>query len=157
MEPGKHCAISRLRGQSVGWNRWCISLPVDVAERGEEKMTASLNETCSLTQRHCVPCEGGVAALEGDGLDKMVRELKGDWLLMDGLRIAKPYKFKDFKSAMAFAVEVGEIAEAEGHHPELCVGWGKVKVELWTHAAGGLTENDFIVAAKIDERRSGRP
>ena len=72
------------------------------------------------------------------------------WIAPEGKRIEREFRFKDFKSALAFANRVGEIAEAEDHHPDLLVAWGKVGVVLWTHTAGGLTENDFALAAKID-------
>ena len=72
------------------------------------------------------------------------------WETVDASRLEKHFKFPDFRSALAFVNRIGEIAEAEGHHPDIVLGWGKVAVTLWTHAAGGLTENDFILAAKID-------
>jgi 4a-hydroxytetrahydrobiopterin dehydratase len=77
------------------------------------------------------------------------------WTLAEGKRIERDFKFKDFRSALAFANRVGEVADAEDHHPDLHVAWGKVGVVLWTHSAGGLTENDFIVAAKVNALPQG--
>ena len=83
---------------------------------------------------------------------KMMSELSTGWMLIDEAHLlAKELRFKDFASAMAFANKVGEIAETEGHHPDLSIGWGRVSIELTTHAIDGLSENDFILAAKIDE------
>jgi 4a-hydroxytetrahydrobiopterin dehydratase len=73
-----------------------------------------------------------------------------DWEVVAGRHLKKPFKFRDFRSALEFVNRVGELAEAEGHHPDITLGWGKAEITLWTHAAGGLTENDFILAAKID-------
>jgi len=76
--------------------------------------------------------------------------LSGDWLLVEGSRLEKEYKFKNFRRALEFVNRVGEIAEREGHHPDVYLSWGKVRLSLWTHVAAGLTENDFILAAKSD-------
>ena len=75
------------------------------------------------------------------------------WTIVDEHHIVRPYKFPDFKSALAFVNHVGELAEQQGHHPDILLGWGKVEITLWTHAVDGLTESDFILAAKIDELR----
>ena len=104
-----------------------------------------------LTQMKCVACEGGVPKLtEGDA--KAFLTHTPLWTLApDAASIMRNFKFKNFKEALAFANSVGAIAEEEGHHPEITVGWGKVSVHLTTHAIGGLSENDFIVAAKVDQ------
>jgi 4a-hydroxytetrahydrobiopterin dehydratase len=102
-----------------------------------------------LAQRKCVPCEGGVAALKGDDLRQLYAQLDG-WTLVNEHHLEKEYRFKDFVSALAFVNELGEVAEAEGHHPDIFLTWGKVKVTLWTHSIGGLSENDFILASKAD-------
>ena len=105
-----------------------------------------------LTQSSCVPCRGGVPTLT----DAEIRELSPqvpDWKVVevDGIkRLRREFTFSDFKSAMEFAVQVGELAEREGHHPDLHVAWGKVVVETWTHKIHGLHQNDFILAAKTD-------
>jgi 4a-hydroxytetrahydrobiopterin dehydratase len=101
-----------------------------------------------LTRKKCVPCEGGVPRVEGAALDALLAAVPG-WRLA-GDRIACQFRFADFRSAMAFVDAMADLAEAEGHHPDFCVHYSTVNVEIWTHAVGGLTENDFILAAKID-------
>ena len=103
-----------------------------------------------FAQRHCVPCDRDVEPLKGQDLQELTRHLGHDWQLVDGTRLEREYSFKDFRQALAFVNRIGELAEAEGHHPDLCLSWGKVKVRLWTHKIGGLHENDFIMAARID-------
>jgi len=103
-----------------------------------------------LAQKHCVPCEGGVFPLARQESEPLLSKVKGWKLAGDALSISKEFSFKDFAQALAFADKIGAIAEEEGHHPDLSVSWGKVGVELSTHAIGGLSENDFILAAKID-------
>jgi 4a-hydroxytetrahydrobiopterin dehydratase len=101
-----------------------------------------------LTGKKCVPCEGGVPRVEGAALDALLAAVPG-WRLA-GDRIACQFRFADFRAAMAFVNAMADLAEAEGHHPDFCVHYSTVNVEIWTHAVGGLTENDFILAAKID-------
>jgi len=106
----------------------------------------------NLLHSICVPCRGGVPPLAPDEARALLAEVPG-WRITeaDGIaRIEREFTFPDFKSAMAFAVKVGELAEAEGHHPDLHVAWGKVRVETWTHKIRGLHRNDFVLAAKID-------
>jgi 4a-hydroxytetrahydrobiopterin dehydratase len=107
-----------------------------------------------LESRHCVKCEPGTPPLASSEIGALLGRLDG-WTIeeTDGhLRLAKRYKFKGFMPAVAFVNRIAPIAEAEGHHPDLLVSWGSATVYLWTHAAGGLTENDFILAAKIDQQ-----
>jgi 4a-hydroxytetrahydrobiopterin dehydratase len=104
----------------------------------------------SLSEKHCVPCKGGVPPLKGEDLLKLHTQVSG-WTVADEHHLTKEYRFPDFKTALAFVNAVGEIAEAEGHHPDLYLAWGKVGVKTWTHKIDGLTESDFILAAKIDE------
>jgi 4a-hydroxytetrahydrobiopterin dehydratase len=101
-----------------------------------------------LTRKKCVPCEGGILRVEGAALDALLDSVTG-WRLV-GDRIRKQLRFRDFRAAMTFLGAVADLAESEGHHPDFCVHYSTVDVEIWTHAAGGLTENDFILAAKID-------
>jgi 4a-hydroxytetrahydrobiopterin dehydratase len=103
-----------------------------------------------LAARHCGPCEKGTPALEGEALQRLAAQVKG-WSVVDGKRLEKEYRFKDFVSALAFVNRLGAEAEREGHHPDLELGWGRVKVTLWTHSIGGLSENDFILAARADQ------
>jgi 4a-hydroxytetrahydrobiopterin dehydratase len=105
-----------------------------------------------LATRHCVPCEGGTKPMSRSEAEALLRQVDG-WKLIDGepLKLARKAKFADFANAMRFVNRVAQLAEAEGHHPDLCVSWNRVKLELFTHAIGGLSENDFILAAKINE------
>ena len=106
----------------------------------------------ALAERNCVPCRGGVPPLKGKDLSDFHRMLAdpAQWRIVDGHHIVRTYKFPDFKSALAFVNRVGEVAEEQGHHPDILLGWGKVEITTWTHAVDGLTESDFILAAKID-------
>ncbi len=107
-------------------------------------------DSCGLTDKKCVPCEGGTPPLSSEKAQELHQEV-ATWQLSD-LAIEKKFKFKDFKEAMGFVNQVAEIAEEEGHHPDMAIFYNKVDLRLTTHAADGLTENDFIVAAKIDAR-----
>lgn len=102
-----------------------------------------------LAKQKCVPCEGGVAPLTADEAAKLAAQTPG-WEVRED-RIERVFKFSNYTDAMAFANRITPIAEAENHHPQLHVSWGKVRVELTTHAIGGLSINDFILAAKINE------
>lgn len=104
-----------------------------------------------LKHKKCVPCEGGVKPLTPDEYGAFLRSELSGWIAVEEKRIEKEYKFKNFKEALAFVNKVGEIAESEGHHPDINLhNWNKVTITLWTHAIGGLSENDFIMASKID-------
>ena len=103
-----------------------------------------------LTAKRCVPCEGGVAPMQADEARKMLGELD-DWALDEsGKEIARTYKFKNYYETMAFVNALAWIAHREDHHPDLLVGYNRVQVRFSTHSIGGLSENDFICAAKID-------
>jgi 4a-hydroxytetrahydrobiopterin dehydratase len=104
-----------------------------------------------LKKKKCVPCEGGIKPLtSGQYIDFLERYLK-DWKVVRSKVLEKEYKFKDFKSALDFVNKVGVVAESEGHHPDILMyGWNKVRISLTTHAINGLSENDFILASKID-------
>ena len=104
-----------------------------------------------LSDKKCVPCEGGVAALTKAEAEKLRAKLAADWKLSDDAKsIRRELKFKDFYRAMSFANAIAHIANIEDHHPDLEVGWGYCNVVFSTHAIKGLSENDFICAAKID-------
>ncbi len=105
----------------------------------------------ALAQKECVPCKGTVDRLSGTDLDKLAKELPGGWQVVNGHHLEKEFKFKDFRQALDFTNAVGELAEAQGHHPDVYLAWGKVKLTVWTHKVDGLTESDFILAAKADE------
>ena len=102
-----------------------------------------------LADKKCASCTGSVPALKGEELEKLKKEVP-QWTVVDEHHLVRQFRFSDFKHALAFVNQVGEIAETEGHHPDILLGWGKAEITLWTHAANGLTESDFIVAAKID-------
>ena len=105
-----------------------------------------------LTKKHCVPCEGGMPPLTVDKEDELLKEIPGWLLLRDATHmIRRQFKFKDFKEAMAFVNKVADIAESEDHHPDITINYSRVNLELFTHAVDGLSENDFILAAKINK------
>jgi 4a-hydroxytetrahydrobiopterin dehydratase len=104
----------------------------------------------ALAEKECVPCKGGVPPLKGAELAKLARELQPGWQTVDEHQLEREFKFKNFREALDFTNKVGELAEAQGHHPDIYLAWGKVKVTLWTHKIDGLTESDFIMAAKVD-------
>jgi 4a-hydroxytetrahydrobiopterin dehydratase len=104
-----------------------------------------------LLAKRCIPCEGGTVPLFRPAAEKLLKQVN-DWQLSgDAKKLSKTFKFVNFAEAMAFANKVAAIAEDQGHHPDLTIGWGRALIELSTHAIGGLSENDFILAAKIDE------
>ena len=107
-------------------------------------------KSMALTEEQCVPCRGGVPALKGQELQALQRELGGDWNLVDEHHLSKEFRFPDFKEALAFTNAVGAIAEEQGHHPDIYLAWGKVRIEVWTHKIDGLTRSDFVLAAKVD-------
>jgi 4a-hydroxytetrahydrobiopterin dehydratase len=105
-----------------------------------------------LKDKKCVPCHSYVPPLGTEQKHSLLQDLAAEWQLThDDSRIRKNFKFKNFKRALEFANEVGRIAESEKHHPEIHLGWGHCDIEIWTHANNNLLENDFILAAKIDE------
>ena len=103
-----------------------------------------------LSSKDCVPCRGGVPPLQGEEIKRLLAQLNG-WEVVQEHHLKKNYSFADFAEALKFVNRVGELAEEQGHHPDICFGWGKVEVTIWTHKIDGLTESDFILAAKIDE------
>src|SRR5215472_9865085 len=103
----------------------------------------------NLADQHCVPCRGGVPPLKGDALRNYTDQLS-DWKVVNEHHITKTFVFPDFKQALDFVNRVGGVAEAEGHHPDILLTWGKVEVKTYTHKIDGLTESDFILAARID-------
>ena len=102
-----------------------------------------------LAHRDCIPCRGGVAPLRGKELDALVAQING-WHLSAEHHIDKVFVFKNFADALAFTNRIGNLAEEQGHHPDIHLSWGKVRIEIFTHKIDGLTESDFVLAAKID-------
>lgn len=103
-----------------------------------------------LAGKQCVPCRGGVPPLRGEEIAKLQAQLDG-WEVVNEHHLRKEYKFEDFKETQTFVNRVGELAEEQGHHPDICFGWGRAEITIWTHKIDGLTESDFILAAKIDQ------
>jgi 4a-hydroxytetrahydrobiopterin dehydratase len=102
-----------------------------------------------LANRKCVPCHGGVPPLAAEEIGRYLGELQG-WEVVEGHHLRKTFAFPNFRQSLALVNRIGEVAEAEGHHPDLCLGWGHAEVIIYTHAIDGLSESDFILAAKID-------
>ena len=103
-----------------------------------------------LAAKTCVPCRGGVPPLKGDELVALQGQVDG-WNVVGEHHITKSFKFPNFRKALDFVDRVGELAEEQGHHPDIFLGWGRVEITSWTHTINGLTESDFILAAKIDQ------
>lgn len=109
-----------------------------------------------LAAKDCVPCRGGVPPLNRTGIELLLAKLGGGWTAVDDHHLEKEYRFPDFAEALAFTNRVGAIAEAQGHHPDIYLSWGKVRLEIWTHKIDGLTESDFVLAAKADAVSTGQ-
>jgi 4a-hydroxytetrahydrobiopterin dehydratase len=99
----------------------------------------------------CVPCQGGVPPLKDSEIADFLRKLGGGWQVINGHHLRKELSFPDFRTALDYTDKVGELAEREGHHPDICLSWGKVELRLWTHKIDGLTQSDFVFAAKVNE------
>ncbi len=104
----------------------------------------------TLVEKRCRPCRGDIEPLKGEALAKYVSQVNPAWNAVDEHHLMREFDFDDFRQALAFVNKVGELAEAEDHHPDVYLSYGKVRIELWTHKIGGLHENDFVLAAKID-------
>ncbi|MHC4441570.1 MAG: 4a-hydroxytetrahydrobiopterin dehydratase [Planctomycetota bacterium] len=113
-------------------------------------MGESENVKCSLSDKQCVPCRGGVPPLKGAVLDNLFQQLPRGWTVVDQHHLEKEFKFKNFLQALEFTNRVGALAEEQGHHPDIHLAWGKAKITVWTHKIDGLTESDFVFAAKAD-------
>jgi 4a-hydroxytetrahydrobiopterin dehydratase len=103
-----------------------------------------------LAKKHCVPCRRGTPPLAPEARQRLLQELDAGWEVQDGHHLHKEYKFKNFVDALAFVNHVGQVAEEEGHHPDITLGWGRVGLTIWTHAIDGLSESDFVLAAKAE-------
>ena len=102
-----------------------------------------------LASKTCIPCRGGVPPLKGEELASLQKQVPG-WSVMEEHHISKTFPFPDFRQALSFVNQVGEVAEEQGHHPDILLTWGKAEITIWTHKINGLTESDFILAAKIN-------
>ncbi len=103
-----------------------------------------------LATKACVPCRGGVPPLRGEELASLQEEVDG-WNVIEEHHIMKTFKFPNFREALKFVNQVGDLAEEQSHHPDVFLAWGRVEITIWTHKINGLTESDFILAAKIDQ------
>jgi len=102
-----------------------------------------------LAEKQCIPCQGGVPPLRGAEIEKYRAEIP-EWNVVNEHHLERVFSFPDFRTALEFVNRVGELAEEQGHHPDLLLSWGRVEVRIWTHKVDGLTESDFVLAAKID-------
>ena len=109
--------------------------------------------TSDLANQQCVPCKGGVPPLAHEAILSLLDRLGGGWKVADDHHLENDYTFNDFAEALAFTNRVGAIAEEQGHHPDIYLAWGRVGLKIWTHKIDGLTESDFVFAAKADEAR----
>jgi 4a-hydroxytetrahydrobiopterin dehydratase len=104
-----------------------------------------------LAEKECVPCKGGAPALKGIDLARLSQQIGEDWRVINERQLEREYKFENFRKALDFTNKVGELAEQQNHHPDIYLAWGKVKLTLWTHKIDGLTESDFVFAAKVNK------
>lgn len=104
-----------------------------------------------LTKLHCIPCEAGMAPMKAAEIAKYMKDLSLDWTILDSKKIVHQFEFKDFKESIKFVNKVADIANNEGHHPDIYIFYNKVRIELWTHAISSLFKNDFILATKIEK------
>src|SRR5437899_12563955 len=102
-----------------------------------------------LANRECVPCRGGVPPMKGAEINEFSSQIH-EWKVVNEHHLKKTFGFKNFRETLDFVVRIGELAEEQGHHPDICFGWGKAEITIWTHKIDGLTESDFVLAAKSD-------
>lgn len=107
-----------------------------------------------LAQQECAPCKSGTPPLKGNDLARLAQEIGSDWRVVNEHHLERDYKFENFRKALDFTNQVGELAEEQNHHPDIYLAWGKVKLTLWTHKIDGLSEGDFIFAAKVNKLQS---
>ncbi len=107
-----------------------------------------------LADKTCVPCKGGVPRLKGEALRTLAKQVP-HWRVVDEHHLECTFKFKDFREALAFTNRIGAVAEEQGHHPDICLSWGRVGIKIWTHKIDGLTESDFVMAAKLSRLGEG--
>lgn len=108
-------------------------------------------QACDLSNKHCVPCEGGSKPLERPQIEEHIKILTSSWQVIDSARLQQKFKFKNFREAMLFVNKVADLAESEGHHPDIKISYNRVTIDLSTNAIKGLSENDFIMASKIEK------
>jgi 4a-hydroxytetrahydrobiopterin dehydratase len=103
-----------------------------------------------LATKHCIPCQGGARPLKGNAITPLQEKIHSHWEVKEEHHLEREWTFDDFLGALSFTNEIGAIAEEEGHHPDIYLTWGKVRIQILTHKINGLSESDFILAAKID-------
>lgn len=123
---------------------------IDGIEAFRHRVSAEQLTSLRLSQEKCVPCRGGVPPLKGQELAAVHRELGPNWKVINEHHLEREFSLRNFAEALAFTNRVGAIAEEQGHHPDIYLAWGKVRVTIWTHKIDGLTRSDFVLAAKID-------
>ena len=131
----------------------CVSpaaLPFSLVPSMELLSARIVSQMSDLAAKACVPCRGGVPPLKGEELASLQKQVDG-WNVIEEHHITKAFKFPNFREALQFVNRVGDVAEEQGHHPDIFLAWGKVEITIWTHKINGLTESDFILAAKIDQ------
>ena len=111
----------------------------------------STTMTSELAKKECKACDGKTPPLKGNALKQMQSQLGDEWQVLNEQKLEREFKFPDFRTALDFVNEVGQIAEEQNHHPDICFTWGQAKIQIWTHSVNGLTESDFVLAAKISE------
>ncbi len=109
-----------------------------------------------LAEKQCIPCRGGVPPLTAEEIEPLAAEIPA-WNVIDEHHLDRTYAFSNFRKALDFTNQIGELAEEQGHHPDIYLAWGKVGVQLWTHKIDGLTESDFVMAAKIEQLQEKQP
>jgi 4a-hydroxytetrahydrobiopterin dehydratase len=147
---GDHVPVIFVRGSEVCRHRLDPD-KVRIALRDGKKV--EVTHVSDLARQECVPCRGGVPPLSGEQLEALHNRLGGGWRVVGEHHLEKSFEFEDFATALAFTNRVGALAEQQGHHPDIHLAWGKAKIQIWTHKLDGLTESDFVLAAKIDEVR----
>ena len=110
-----------------------------------------MKNSCDLlAQKDCIPCKGGIPPLPSLESERLLSQLGHDWVVIDNHHLEKTFAFPNFLTALDFTVKIGAVAEKEGHHPDIYLAWGKVGIKIWTHKINGLTESDFVLAAKVE-------
>lgn len=129
---------------------YLVKPKVGDGDEPEDVMSSEQEQTGRLAEKQCRPCKGGQPPLKGEQIDRLAVQLDDAWDVLEEHHLARTFEFDDFAQALAFTNQVGELAEQVGHHPDIHLSYGKVKIEIWTHKIGGLSEADFIFAAKVD-------
>ncbi|MCE5318071.1 MAG: 4a-hydroxytetrahydrobiopterin dehydratase [Parachlamydia sp.] len=139
-----------LFSSATGLNDSSSKRPTKTPKINKRAWAAMESSERELATKKCIPCQGGIPPLKGEEIEKFQKQLGNGWQVIEEHHLEKEYKFTDFRKALTFVNRVGELAEREGHHPDIYLAWGKVKISIWTHKINGLTESDFILAAKCD-------